>query len=170
MVGSLETPITGPGACGIASPIRLSDIVLPNGERVAIRPPALMRCALASTLAAWVRDDVAPAAKAAGKRLAIIDDAGSYECRDRNRIAGAKLSEHAKGDAIDISALGSQKGSFFVVANHPENALAHAVRDSACKRFSTVLGPGSDSYHASHVHLDLETRLHSAPYCQWTLR
>ncbi|HUZ66270.1 MAG TPA: hypothetical protein VMU56_01270, partial [Beijerinckiaceae bacterium] len=55
VVGSLETPITGPGACGIASPIRLSDIVLPNGERVAILPPALMRCALASTLAAWVR-------------------------------------------------------------------------------------------------------------------
>jgi Extensin-like protein C-terminus len=28
------------------------------------------------------------------------------------------------------------------------------VRESACRTFTTVLGPGSDGYHETHVHLD----------------
>ena len=32
------------------------------------------------------------------------------------------------------------------------------VRAAACGRFSTVLGPGSDGYHESHIHLDLAER------------
>ena len=33
------------------------------------------------------------------------------------------------------------------------------MRQSACAAFSTVLGPGSDSYHANHIHLDLIERV-----------
>lgn len=168
-MGRVETPIVGPGACGIAAPIELSEIVLPNGDPVTIHPPALMGCSLASALSDWVREDLAPAVSASGERLSVINDAGSYDCRGRDGIAGAILSEHAKGDAIDITALGSKTAPFFTVLEHPETALAHAFRDSACRRFSTVLGPGADGYHSSHVHLDLEPRRNHGHFCQWNL-
>jgi hypothetical protein len=44
------------------------------------------------------------------------------------------------------------------------------LRDSACHRFTTVLGPGSDSSHESHVHLDLIERRQGFRMCQWDVR
>ena len=44
------------------------------------------------------------------------------------------------------------------------------MRDSACRRFTTVLGPGSDSYHESHIHLDLIERRKGFRMCQWEVR
>jgi hypothetical protein len=41
------------------------------------------------------------------------------------------------------------------------------VRDAACRRFNTVLGPGSDPYHAEHIHVDLAERAHRYRMCQW---
>ena len=38
---------------------------------------------------------------------------------------------------------------------------------SACTRFSTVLGPGSDWYHEDHIHLDLMERRNNYRICQW---
>ena len=170
VLGDFVAPVIAPGACGIASPIRLSAIRLPDGGSVEVRPPALMRCSLAAALAGWVRQDLAPAATRAGQKLTAIEEAGAYECRSRDRIVGAKLSEHSKGNAMDIRALDSSTGPFFVIAQNPQGALARDVRDSACVRFATVLGPGADAYHADNVHLDLETRRHSGHFCQWTLQ
>ncbi|MFZ0371675.1 MAG: extensin family protein, partial [Xanthobacteraceae bacterium] len=45
-----------------------------------------------------------------------------------------------------------------------------AVRASACARFATVLGPGSDGYHEEHVHLDLEPRRNNYKICEWDVR
>ena len=44
------------------------------------------------------------------------------------------------------------------------------MRKSACARFSTVLGPGSDGYHENHVHVDLAQRSHGHRMCQWDIR
>jgi len=41
------------------------------------------------------------------------------------------------------------------------------VLHSACTRFSTVLGPGSDWYHEDHIHLDLTERRGNYRICQW---
>jgi len=41
------------------------------------------------------------------------------------------------------------------------------VLHSACTRFSTVLGPGSDWYHEDHIHLDLMERRGNYRICQW---
>jgi len=49
-------------------------------------------------------------------------------------------------------------------------AIAGALKESACARFSTVLGPGSDGYHEDHVHLDLAQRRGGYKICQWALR
>ena len=61
-----------------------------------------MRCSMAEAIAAWVREDVAAAVQDLGARLASIDNYASYDCRGRNNIAGAKLSEHGKANALDI--------------------------------------------------------------------
>jgi hypothetical protein len=44
------------------------------------------------------------------------------------------------------------------------------LRASACARFSTVLGPGSDGYHQTHVHVDLESRRSGYRICQWDIK
>ena len=70
------------------------------------------------------------------------------------------MSEHAYGNAIDISAF-EVNGDWLEVGGHngaAGNAFLAAVRKSACGPFTTVLGPGSDSYHATHFHLDLAVR------------
>jgi len=45
--------------------------------------------------------------------------------------------------------------------------LRENVLRSACSRFSTVLGPGSDGYHEDHIHLDLMERRNNYRICQW---
>jgi hypothetical protein len=44
------------------------------------------------------------------------------------------------------------------------------MRQSACARFKTVLGPGSDGYHEDHIHLDLAERHNDYRMCQWDIR
>ena len=44
------------------------------------------------------------------------------------------------------------------------------IRSTACARFSTVLGPGSDGYHEEHIHLDLEPRRNNYKICEWDVR
>ena len=36
-----------------------------------------------------------------------------------------------------------------------EAAFLHEVHAGACNQFTTVLGPGSDSFHYDHIHVDL---------------
>jgi hypothetical protein len=38
-----------------------------------------------------------------------------------------------------------------------DNDLRAELARSACQRFTTVLGPGSDEYHENNIHLDLLT-------------
>ena len=44
------------------------------------------------------------------------------------------------------------------------------MRRSACARFTTVLGPGSDGFHENHVHVDLAERTRGYRTCQWDVR
>jgi hypothetical protein len=175
IVGQTMASVVGPGGCGMISPLRIEAIVLTDGSRVAISPPAVMRCSLAASVADWVRDDLAPAITLNGDRLVKIDGVGAYECRGRDNIAGAKLSEHAKGNAMDLHALVTQSGKTYTVKPSggaepaSRSALMALMKSTACKRFTTVLGPGSDSSHAEHLHVDLLARTGGFRLCQWNL-
>ena len=94
--------IEGPGECGADDLVRLEEVVLPNRTRIAVIPPAIVRCTLAEAIVRWVREDVAPAARSLNAALKSIDNYASYDCRGRNRIAGAQLSEHGKANALDV--------------------------------------------------------------------
>jgi hypothetical protein len=85
-----------------------------------------------------------------------------------NEAAGT-LSEHAKGNALDIAALALSDGRRVAVrpADRPApdvTAFLVAVRTTACDYFLTVLGPGSDGAHAAHLHLDLGLHGRTANY------
>lgn len=159
--------VVGPGGCGIAAPVVLRGVLLPGGRRIPLEPPATMRCDLAEQLGDWVRDDLAGATAVGGRLVGILAGA-AYDCRSRDHIAGARLSEHATGNAIDLRGLRLTSGDL-VPQRRGARPLWDAVRTSACARFATVLGPGSDSYHAEHVHLDLAHRRGGMRLCQWTL-
>jgi hypothetical protein len=176
VIGEGLAPIAEAGGCGIAAPLRIDAIMLADGTKVALSPQVTLRASLASAIADWVRDDLAPAIAAKGDRLARIEGTGGYECRGRNRIAGAKLSEHAIGNALDLQAFVTEHGRRLAVAMPKSDAASDTqafftvMKQTACLRFATVLGPGADSNHAEHVHVDLEARRHGAHICQWNLK
>jgi hypothetical protein len=138
---------------------------------VALHPPALVRCALAEALTYWVRGDVAPTVEMIGGHLAGLGIATSYDCRARNSVIGAKLSEHATGNAIDLFELTLTNGKSLVLTDMSvDNGLRTELVRSACQRFTTVLGPGSDEYHENNIHLDLLQRRGGYRICQWEVR
>jgi hypothetical protein len=163
--------LNGAGECAVPDAVRLEAILLPDGSRVAITPPATLRCDMAESVVHWVRDDVAAAVQALGAPLRSIDNYDSYDCRGRNNIVGAQLSEHGKANALDIHSLRLANGRVIVLTDpHVARDFREITRKSACGRFSTVLGPGSDGYHEDHVHVDLRQRARGYRICQWDVR
>lgn len=169
MIASVVPPVAGTAGCGIAAPVSLRAIVLPDKREVRFTPEAVMRCDFAAALARWVREDIAPTLAKEKLVLEAVANAEGYSCRGRNRVAGAKISEHGRGNAIDVEAFVVAPARRIVLTDPKEAALIALVRAAACARFSTVLGPGSDGYHETHIHLDLAQRKHANAMCQWRL-
>jgi len=162
--------LTGPGECGGDDLVSLSAVLLPNGRRAAIKPAATLRCEMAEALAGWVRDDVAPRIADHGGELAAIQQDDSYECRNRNRGEQGKVSEHAHGRAIDLRGFVLADKSVIALTDITASKdLRTLFHDSACRRFSTVLGPG-EPYHEEHVHLDVIARRGDHRICAWAVR
>jgi hypothetical protein len=160
--------IHGAGGCGGEDLVRLEAVVLPDKHLVALKPAATLRCAMASAIADWIRTDIAPLATSLGSVLSDIDNLNSFECRGRNGVVGAQLSEHGRANALDVRALILANGqSISLTDRTAPRGLRESLLHSACARFSTVLGPGSDGYHEDHIHLDLRERHNNYKICQW---
>ena len=97
-------PIKGPGACGGDDLVRLEAVVLPTDGRVPVKPAATFavpwrrrsRTRFAPTWRRWRKGSAAGVSE--------LDNFNSFECRGRNRVAGAKLSEHGRANALDVRA------------------------------------------------------------------
>jgi len=117
-------------------------------------------CETAGTFAGWVRFGVDRAARVhLGSALDRIETFGSYACRN---IAGSnRKSAHARAEAIDIAAFVLVDGRRISIASDwnsgtpAEREFLRVVRDSACKRFGTVLSPDYNTAHADHLHLEI---------------
>jgi hypothetical protein len=157
--------------CGIAEPVRLSSIT-GEGGTVSLPDHPLIACEFASVLADYVRLIVAPLGEAtlhAG--VAAIETGPGYDCRTQDRIAGARISAHAKGLAVDFMAITLADKRRILVERQTgadEASYFRAIRTAACGWFTTVLGPGSDAYHANNMHMDIEPHGSSGSYriCQ----
>lgn len=162
--------IRGPGECEAPDVVRLEAVVLPDHSRVAVAPPAVLRCSMAEAVASWLREDAAPRVRDSGASLKAIETLDSFDCRGRNDLPGAKLSEHGRANALDIHALRLDGKRLVLTDPQISKKLREGLRQSACARFTTVLGPGSDGFHQEHVHVDLAERRGGYRICQWDVR
>jgi hypothetical protein len=125
---------------------------------------------MAEAVAQWITEDVAPAVRALDTSLRSIEDLESFDCRPRNGITGAPISEHGRANALDVRSFTLESGKVIELNNaNVSKLLRKRLRDSACARFSTVLGNGADAYHETHVHIDLRERSNHYKICQWEI-
>jgi hypothetical protein len=163
--GERLRPIAGRiSACGVADPVRVTSVA---GLRLS--QPAIMDCPTAVALETWAEHGVKPSIGRLGGGAVGLKVAAHYICRTRNSQRGAKVSEHGRGRAIDISAIQLANGQSLTVLRgwrDPQHGRRlRAMHTAACGPFGTVLGPGSDRFHQDHFHFDT-ARYRSGSYCK----
>lgn len=141
------------GGCTAIGAVKLLDIGVPTSGLGA------MTCGLAFNFAAWARYGVQPAARVyLHGEIAKIETFGTYSCRP---IAGSdRLSEHGRSNAVDVSAFVLTDGRRISVKNgwngdRDADQFLKVIRESACKRFRTVLSPDYNAAHHDHLHFDM---------------
>jgi len=151
--------IDGPGICGMTRPLKVS--ALANGA-IAVDKTLTIDCPMIPALEAWLNDIVEPGAQARfGQRVATVNVFGAYSCRSVDNIEGARLSEHAFGNAVDVAGFTLADGRTIDFVHDwkktdgPEGAFLHEAHAGACRYFTTVLAPGADVFHYNHIHLDM---------------
>jgi hypothetical protein len=162
-----EAPIDPLGECSVAHPLNVTSL----GSGVSIEPTAIMNCRSAEQLALWVKESLVPAAqKNFNEAPTSILHGSTYVCRPRNNVAGAKISEHAHANAVDISSIKfAQRKPVAVGVNtlgSAEQKFEDEVRETGCRYFTTVLGPGSNAAHALHFHFDMAWRRGGYRLCE----
>ncbi|RBP17302.1 extensin-like protein [Roseiarcus fermentans] len=151
--------IDGPGICGMTRPLKVSAL---DDGKVGFDKTLTVDCPMTAALEAWLDDVVQPAAQARlGQRVVTVNVFGAYSCRSIDNEPGARLSEHAFGNAVDVAGFTLADGRTLLYvrdwksAGTQEAAFLHEAHAGACQVFTTVLGPGSDVFHYNHVHVDL---------------
>ena len=131
--------------------------------------PAVMECDTARALKKWVEGGMDKSVGRYGRGVSKIKVAAGYSCRTRNSRPGAKISEHGKGRAIDISGLELKNGDTISVLNDwgkgKKGRILKNMHKRACGPFGTVLGPNADRYHKDHFHFDV-AKHRGGPYCR----
>jgi hypothetical protein len=162
--------VTGADGCGIDDPVRLSAVFLKDKRRIPMSPPVMLSCPMADALARWLREDVAEAASLLDTTLTGVATGQGYQCRGVNGVMGARTSQHGRGNAMDLRAIRFADGT---AANPTDASLPREFREriksTACKHFTTVLGPGSDRHHDVYIHLDVAPRKNGYRICQWNV-
>jgi hypothetical protein len=131
---------------------------------VEIKPSATLACPMVSALDRWIIDSVQPAAHRWFRQPVVeIKQISAYSCRGMNGQPGARISEHAFGNALDIAGFTLADGRNITVKNGwrgspEEQGFLRDVQGTACEQFSTVLAPGSNRFHYDHFHFDLMRR------------
>jgi hypothetical protein len=150
------------GGCSALGAVQLVDIGVPVTNLRA------MTCPLARQFTIWARDAVQPAAAQwLGTRVVRIETFGTYSCRTVDGQPGARLSEHARANAVDVSGFVLADGRRITVlegwngGDDQIRRFLRAVHQGGCRRFAIGLSPDSDSYHYNHIHFDMGR----GPYC-----
>ncbi|RYH09360.1 extensin family protein [Tropicimonas sp. IMCC6043] len=158
---SFGNPSSG---CGVANPVKVTSVA-----GVRLSTPATIDCDAARALNTWVEKGIKPAFGGKGGGVSELKVAAHYACRKRNNRPSGKLSEHAKGHAVDISAIRLANGTEVTVLDgwrsRKWSAVMRRAHGSACGPFGTVLGPNADGYHRDHFHVDVAS-YRSGPYCR----
>ncbi|WP_286135126.1 extensin-like domain-containing protein [Neptunicoccus cionae] len=157
--------VRGKGACGIAKPVKVSEI-----DGIKLTREALIGCDAARALYRWVHDSAKPTVGTKGGGLASIQLIASYSCRNRNSAKRGKLSEHAKGNAVDIAGFVLKNGTTMSVLrgwrSGEDGPTLKRLHKTACGPFRTVLGPKANRFHQDHFHFDVAQHRGGGAYCR----
>ncbi|MEO0341815.1 MAG: extensin family protein [Pseudomonadota bacterium] len=149
--------------CGIKNPVRLTAV-----SGVQLSRASIMNCETANAFANWTEDVVKKEFKKKRRKVVSMDVLATYSCRRINNQRSGKLSQHAKGNAVDIGSFVLDDGdrvSVFIDWNSGKyKKTMRKIHAGACGPFTTVLGPKADRYHRDHFHMDLYQRRN--PYCR----
>lgn len=163
----VEKPAIRNGACVVDRPVLLQSV---GGAGLRIAPSATVNCNLTAALATWAETVVAPAARRhLGVPVVSVRNMASYACRRRNNSKNGRISEHAFANALDVGSFKLADGGEVTVLKDwngggARQAFLREVHAKSCGVFKTVLGPNSDRFHATHIHLDLAKR--RSTYCR----
>src|SRR6056297_2602043 len=145
-VGLVPGRISG---CGIQDAVRVRSV-----SGIALTQQSLMDCTTAKALKRWINNGMKPAVGSYGGGVREIRVAAHYACRTRNNQAGARISEHGKGRAIDISGFRMRDGSDVTLLQgwnrQSTGRILREMHRSAFGIFGTVLGPESNRFHLDH--------------------
>ena len=162
--GTNVARIRGRGGCGIANPVKITEVA-----GVALTREVTVNCSTAKRLDSWVARSAKPTIGRKGGGLSAIQIIGGYSCRTRNSKRGAKLSQHAVGNAVDIAGFKLRDGTIYNVKRDWRRGRGKAtlrrLHKTACGPFGTVLGPNADRHHHDHFHFDI-ARHRSGSYCR----
>jgi hypothetical protein len=152
------------GGCQAVGAVQLLDMGTPTTNLRA------MTCPVARQFSRWSREALQGAAEQwLGSRVARIETFGTYSCRTRNSQPGARLSEHAFANAVDVAGFVLADGRRIMVqqgwngADERVRRFLRAVHQAGCRRFAIGLSPDSDSFHYNHLHFDMGR---GGPYCR----
>jgi hypothetical protein len=158
-------PIHDGPNCGIDHPVKVSG--LPG--RVELKPAATLNCEMALAFAKWTKEELNPAARLRyWSRVKTIHQMSSYSCRRINR--SHSMSEHSKGNAIDVGRIELASGRDIDVRKpglfaFRTRGFLNNVRSDGCQYFTTVLGPGYNWDHRNHFHFDIKPRRNGRIAC-----
>jgi len=155
-------------ACRIANPVKVSGEADIGWNRAGV-----LSCTTMQVVTRFETEVVQPAAQRHfGQKVARLLHMGTYECRARRTdstvaaaaagkpVRGGRLSEHGRGQAIDVGGFELADGRTITVrrdwrAGGPASAFLREVAQGACEHFSVVLTPNYNAVHADHLHLDI---------------
>ena len=152
------------GSCGIDDPVKVYFV-----SGVELRRGATLNCKTAGAFKEWVDTAAQPSAEDVDSYIVRFRVASHYACRTRNSQAGARLSEHAKGNAIDIGGFTLANGDVVNVESDwrqgKYSEMLQEMYRNACGTFGTTLGPEADRHHQDHLHFDTAD-YRSGAYCR----
>ena len=157
-----------PGSCSVPNPVKVS-----GDSQLRLNAPGVMSCSMARSLERFETQVVEPAAqKVFGQKVVRLVHMGTYNCRvrrtettiastkDQGESRGGRLSEHAKGQAIDVGGFELADGTMISVKKDWRGAgkrseFLQEVARASCEYFNVVLTPNHNRLHNDHLHLDI---------------
>lgn len=148
------------GVCEVASPVQFSQFRYDGGRIIDFSRTVTVDCMMGMALFEWVQSIDEATNNELDAYLSEIDAGRGYQCRPRNNVPGAPVSEHGFGLALDLIGVELTDGRQLLIEggfDDTSNAqpLFMQMRDTACTMFSTVLSPLGNAAHQDHIHLDL---------------
>lgn len=142
--------------CGWQNAVKFNQT---GGARIGVEP---LTCEVAAALTLWMVQDVQPLAQEMfGKKVAVLGDYGTYDCRNivGNPLWKGVRSQHATANAVDISGFVLEGGEKISLIRDwkgkgKKSEFLQEVHRRSCKYFRVSLGPNFNKAHRDHFHFD----------------